>query len=82
MILLNLYELGGKEIVNLNNGERLGNIAEADIVVDKRTGKIQSLLMPDGRMQFKLFGERNDIEIPWDSIRKIGNDMIIIELDI
>lgn len=79
---MNLYQLGGKEIVNLNNGERLGSIAEADIIVDERTGKIQSLLMPDGRMQFKLFGERHDIEIPWDSIRKIGNDMIIIELEI
>lgn len=79
---MNLHQLGGKEIVNLNNGERLGNIAEADIVVEKRTGKIKSLLVPDGRVQFRLFSERSEIEIPWSSIRKIGNDMIIIELDI
>lgn len=30
-----LSQLGGKEIINLNNGERLGIIADTDIVVDK-----------------------------------------------
>ncbi len=33
-----LTELGGKEIVNLNNGERLGIIADSDIIVDERLG--------------------------------------------
>ncbi|NLY77009.1 MAG: YlmC/YmxH family sporulation protein [Tissierellia bacterium] len=75
-----LSELGGKEIVNLNNGERLGIIADTDIVVDEQTGHIISLLIPDRKIQFKLFGNNNELEIPWESIRKIGQDMIIIEL--
>ena len=79
---MKLSELNGKEIVNLNDGGRLGIIAETDIAVDKKSGKIQSLLIPDKRMQFKLFAEKFIIEIPWNSIRKIGNDMIIIELDV
>ncbi|NLV75547.1 MAG: YlmC/YmxH family sporulation protein [Tissierellia bacterium] len=76
-----LDELGGKEIVNLNNGERLGIIADCDILVDEKTGKILSLLIPERKIQFKLFTENNYIEIPWHTIKKIGNDMIIIELD-
>lgn len=76
-----LSELGGKEIVNLNNGERLGVIADSDIIVDEKTGKIISLLIPERRFQLKLFGNNQEIEIPWDSIRKIGQDMIIIEVD-
>ncbi|NMB28399.1 MAG: YlmC/YmxH family sporulation protein [Tissierellia bacterium] len=75
-----LTELGGKEIVNLNNGERLGIIADSDIVVDEKTGKILTLLIPERKLQFKIFGENYDMEIPWESIRKIGNDMVIIEL--
>lgn len=75
-----LSELGGKEIVNLNNGERLGIIADTDIVVDEQTGHIISLLIPDRKIQFKLFGNNNELEIPWESIRKIGQDMILIEL--
>ena len=76
-----LDELSQKEFINLNNGERLGIIADADILVDEKTGQILSFLMPERKLQFKLFGESEDIEIPWDSIRKIGNDMIIVELE-
>ncbi len=75
-----LTELGGKEIVNLNNGERLGIIADSDIIVDEKTGKILTLLIPERKFQFNIFAESYDIEIPWESIRKIGNDMVIIEL--
>ena len=77
-----LSELGGKEIVNLNNGERLGIIADSDIIVDEKTGKIITLLVPERKLQFMLFKESEDIEIPWHTIRKIGNDMVIVELEV
>jgi YlmC/YmxH family sporulation protein len=73
--------LGGKEIVNLNDGGRLGIIADSDLVIDEKTGKILSLLVPDRRSQFKFFGDKYEVEIPWDAIKKIGNDMIIIEIE-
>jgi len=76
-----LSELGGKELVNLNNGERLGIIADSDIIVDEKTGKIISLLIPERRFQLRLFGGSQEFEIPWESIRKIGQDMIIIEVE-
>ncbi|HHV27285.1 YlmC/YmxH family sporulation protein [Anaerosalibacter bizertensis] len=76
-----LSELGGKEIVNLNDGGRLGMIADSDVIIDENTGKIISLLLPDKRVQFKLFGEKEEIEIPWDSIKKVGDDMIIVEIE-
>lgn len=76
-----LSELGGKEIVNLNDGGRLGMIADSDVIIDENTGKIISLLLPDKRVQFKLFGEKEEIEISWDSIKKVGDDMIIVEIE-
>lgn len=79
---MRLRELGDKEIVNLNNGARLGLLNDADIVFDEDTGKIISLIAPDRRLSFKLLGiESNGMEIPWSAIRKIGYDMIIVELD-
>ena len=79
---MRLMELGQKEIVNLNNGARLGVIADSDILVDEQSGKIISLLVPERRFSFKMLGlEGSGLEIPWASIRKIGYDMIIIELD-
>lgn len=79
---MRLSELGEKEIVNLNNGGRLGILADADMIIDESSGNILSLSIPDRRLTMKLFStERNYMEIPWDSIRKIGYDMIIVELD-
>ncbi|MDR7869953.1 MAG: YlmC/YmxH family sporulation protein [Tissierellaceae bacterium] len=79
---MRLSELGEKEIVNLNNGGRLGLLNDADIVFDKETGKIVSLIAPERRLSIKLLGlESNGMEIPWTAIRKIGYDMIIVELD-
>lgn len=79
---MRLFELGQKEIVNLNNGGRLGLIADIDFLIDEKNGEIVSLLVPDRRLGFRILGlESNGMEIPWEAIRKIGYDMIIIELD-
>lgn len=79
---MRLSELGEKEIINLNNGGRLGLLNDADIVFDEDTGKIISLIAPEKRLSFKLLGiESNGMEIPWTAIRKIGYDMIIVELN-
>lgn len=79
---MRLMELGEKEIVNLNNGGRLGLIADSDFLIDENTGKIISLLVPERRFSLRILGiDSNGTEIPWDAIRKIGYDMIIIELD-
>lgn len=79
---MRLSELGNKEIVNLNNGERLGLLEDSDIIFEKDTGKIISLLSSKKKLSFNFLGiEDNNMEIPWDTIRKIGYDMIIVELD-
>lgn len=79
---MRLSELGEKEIVNLDNGARLGLIADADLIFDKTTGEIKSLIVTEKKLHFRLLGiEDSNIEIPWSSIRKIGYDMIIVEFD-
>lgn len=75
-------DLGIKEVVNLNTGARLGVLADSDMIIDEESGKILSLIVPDRRLSLKLFAsEKNVMEIPWDSIRKIGHDMIIVEME-
>lgn len=79
---MRLSELGEKEVVNLNNGGRLGILADSDLIIDEESGRIISLLVPERRLTFKLFGlDREGSEIPWSAIRKIGYDMIIVELE-
>lgn len=78
---MNLSEIAGKEIVNLVTGERLGVVGECDLIIDETTGKILALLIPKEKGFFGLKKEKSVLEVPWRSVKKIGNDMIIIEYD-
>ncbi|AIF43713.1 YlmC/YmxH family sporulation protein [Virgibacillus sp. SK37] len=73
-------EISGKEIVDVNQGARLGILGQTDMEINERTGQIESFIIPN----YKWFGlkkEGEETRIRWDSIRKIGDDMIIIDPD-
>ncbi|HHY42267.1 MAG TPA: YlmC/YmxH family sporulation protein [Thermoanaerobacterales bacterium] len=78
---MRLSELCGKEIINLFNGERLGVISNSDLIFDESSGKIISLLIPKKRTPFFVFGERAKAEVAWSAIKKIGPDIIIIDME-
>ncbi len=82
---MHLSEIAGKEIVNLVTGERLGIVGECDLIIDEATGKILALLIPKDRGIFDrgLFRkkDRDTLEVPWKDVKKVGNDMIIIEYE-
>ncbi|RLL45363.1 YlmC/YmxH family sporulation protein [Oceanobacillus piezotolerans] len=73
-------EISGKEIVNLNEGTRLGILGQTDLEIDERTGQIDAFIIPN----YKWFGlkkEGTELKIRWNSIKKIGEDMIMVESD-
>lgn len=78
---MRLSELGGKEIINLYDGQRLGIIGNSDVVFDENTGKILYLIIPKKKGQFFFMGNRSFTEVSWDSIRKIGPDIVIIDME-
>lgn len=68
-----------KEVVNILDGSRLGYIC--DMVVDMATGKVCAIVVPGpSRLSFLFKGERDNV-IPWSSIRKIGEDVVLVEID-
>jgi len=78
---MRLGELAGKEIININDGARLGVIGETDLSIDDDTGRIISIMLPRRGNLLGLFAEKQELIIPWESIRKIGFEVIIVELD-
>ncbi len=66
-----------KEVVNICDGERLGYVI--DVQFDVCDGRIISIVLPGDRGFFG-FGRCNDILIPWDKIRRIGEDIILVEI--
>lgn len=73
-------EISGKEIININSGARLGVLGQTDLLIDKKTGKIDYLVIPT----YSWFGLRKgeqQTEVPWEQIKKIGKDIILIEYE-
>jgi YlmC/YmxH family sporulation protein len=74
-------ELAGKEIVNIYNGSRLGVVGESDLVLDIESGEIRSIILPKKNNLFNMWIDRQNLVIPWEAIRKVGDEVIIVDLD-
>jgi YlmC/YmxH family sporulation protein len=77
---MRLSDLGGKEIIGLDNGERIGVVGDADLEINPATGEITSIILPGGNL-FRFGKRREEIVIPWDAIVKVGPDMMIIQMN-
>ena len=66
-----------KEVINACDGKRLGYVT--DIEFDVFDGRITAIVVPvkSGFLGLKC----EDIVIPWDRIRKIGEDVILVDAD-
>lgn len=74
---LTFCELRSKEVINTYDGKRLGCIF--DMVFDL-TGRVLGIVVPGERGIFKGMGIRDSIFIPWNCIKKIGDDVILVLL--
>lgn len=67
-----------KEVVNVNNGKRLGFVQ--DVCADLETGMITSIIVPGNNKLLNIFSQGNDIVIPWQNIKCIGDDLILVDI--
>ena len=67
-----------KEVVNITNGKRLGYVQ--DVCADLETGVITSIIVPGSNKLLNMFNQGNDIIIPWQNIKCIGDDLILVEI--
>ncbi|WP_053362168.1 YlmC/YmxH family sporulation protein [Bacillus sp. FJAT-27251] len=76
---MRLSELGGKEIVDVKKAERLGVLGQTDLEINERTGQVEALVIPSLKW-FGLKRQGGEMRVPWRHIKKIGADMVIIDI--
>jgi YlmC/YmxH family sporulation protein len=77
--MINAASIRDREVINIRNGKKIGIIS--DVEIDFEQGKITSVIIPGPGRFIGLFGKDNDIIIPWSSIRKIGTDVVLVDMD-
>jgi len=70
-------DLRDKEVINVCDGKRMGYVC--DIEVDISCGKIRSIIVPGDSKGFG-FMKGCDIVIPWENIKCIGRDIILVDV--
>lgn len=73
---MRLSDLQNKDVLNYDDGKVIGKIIDVEIL----DGKINKLIVEKYKFIISMFTSHNEIEIPWENISKIGEDVILVTL--
>ncbi len=77
---MRLSDIGYKEIINLADGGRYGQLSESELLFEPNSGQIRALLIPQYQARLSFFHPNDGfLQLPWNSIKKIGEDIIIFD---
>ncbi len=75
---MRLSDLQHKDVVNINDGVKIGNII--DIRLDEK-GNMDGLIVEKSKFIISMFTSSNEVEIKWNQISKIGEDVILVSIN-
>ena len=70
-------DLQCKEVICIGSGQRLGFIT--DIQLEIPEGNLCAIVVPGPCRFLGIAGRRDDYIIPWNCIKKIGPDIVLVE---
>lgn len=78
-MLCRIDDLKNKQVVCVKDGCVLGFIS--DVEMDTQNGNLTSIII-FGRLRFfGLFGREDDITIPWEDIKVIGAETVLVNTE-
>ncbi len=74
---MNLSDLQSKDIVDIKDGKKIGMIID---VIINRSGMLETLIIQKNKFNFNFLSNREDFQIRWEQIKKIGEDVILVDI--
>lgn len=76
---MNFSELKSKDVINIVDGKRLGRPID---VIFNDCACIEALVVPGQKSLWNLIkGVKEGAILPWERVKQIGDDVILVELD-
>ena len=72
-----ISDMRQKEVINIYDGHRFGFVCDVEFSVE--TGKIEAVVVPSETRIMGLVSKSGGISIPWSSIKKIGDDIVLVD---
>ena len=76
--MVRISDLENRDVININDGRRMGNVV--DLELDLESGRIKAIVVPGTQRLLGLWGKHEEMVIEWDKIKKIGADVILVEV--
>ncbi|MDR1066314.1 MAG: YlmC/YmxH family sporulation protein [Clostridiales bacterium] len=77
--MLKISDMKQKEVINIRDGCRFGYLCDMEM---NEEGELKSIIVPCPGKVFGMFGVEKEYHIPWDDISKIGEDIILVDVDV
>lgn len=74
---MRMTELHCKEVICISNGQRLGFVSDVEIKLPE--GEVTAIVVPGPSRFFGVIGRSDDFVIPWNCIKRIGPDIILVD---
>ena len=74
---MRVTELSCKEVICICDGARLGYVSDVEVTVPE--GQVCSIVVPGKGKCWGLLGCSEDYVIPWNAIRRVGNDILLVD---
>lgn len=78
--MIKISELRSRDVINILDGKKLGNISDIDLDIDN--GRVLGLVLPGHNRRFALFSRKEELSVPWNKIVRIGRDVILVEVPV
>lgn len=76
--MISTQDIKNKEVINIYDGKSLGFVE--DIEVNLERGTIEGIIVPEPRGFFSFFGRSGEQVIRWRDIKRIGDDVILVDV--
>jgi YlmC/YmxH family sporulation protein len=74
---ISFNEIRDKEVINLMDGSRMGHII--DVLFSGELGVVSGFVVPGEK---RIFKKSDDIFIPLEKVRRMGDDVILVRVDV
>ena len=71
-------DLRCREVINVADGRRLGFVD--DVLLDVHDGRVLAITVQGRAKLLGVVGREEDYVLPWESITRMGNDIILVEV--
>ncbi len=76
---MRICDLREKEVINIRTGKMLGCVLDIDF--DHECGRMGAFIIPGPPKYWGMFGRDMEYVLPWECIKTIGPDIILVDVD-